>query len=138
MNHDGAHFSLGPGTYRVPMRMHAENRRRLAERLRAHGGGARGVALFEGGKAQFRYETDTEELFHQESFFKWAFGVKEPGFFGAVEVASGKSWLFMPRLPAEWAVWQGRIHPPGHFKAMYEVDEVRYVDELPSVLASLD
>ena len=80
--------------------------------------------LLEGGQAQFRYDTDTEELFKQESFFKWAFGVKEPGFFGAIEVGSGKSWLFMPRLPAEWAVWQGRIHPPGHFQAMYEVDEV--------------
>jgi Xaa-Pro dipeptidase len=138
MKHDGAHFSLGPATYRVPVRMHAENRRRLAERLRAKGGGARGLALFEGGKAQFRYETDTEELFHQESFFKWAFGVKEPGFYGAIEVASGKSWLFMPRLPEEWAVWQGRIHPPAHFQKMYEVDEVRYVDELPAVLGALD
>ena len=35
MKHEGAHFSLGPGTYRVPMRLHADNRRRLAERLRA-------------------------------------------------------------------------------------------------------
>ena len=138
MKHEGAHFSLGPGTYRVPMRLHAENRRRLADRLRAHGAAARGVVLLQGGEALFRYDTDTEEHFKQESFFKWAFGVKEPGFFGVVEVGSGKSWLFMPRLPAEWAVWQGRIHPPAHFQAMYEVDEVRYVDELASVLAGLD
>ena len=137
MKHEGAHFSLGPGTYRVPMRLHAENRRRLAERLRAHGASARGVVLLEGGKAQFRYETDTEELFKQESFFKWAFGVKEPGFFGAIEVESGKSWLFMPRLPAEWAVWQGRIQPPEHYEAMYAVDEVRHVDEIAETLAAI-
>lgn len=138
MKQDGAHFSLGPGTYRVPMPLHAQNRRRLAERVRAKGSATGGVVLLEGGQALFRYDTDTEEHFKQESFFKWAFGVKEPGFFGAIEVGSGKSWLFMPRLPEEWAVWQGRIHPPGHFKAMYEVDEVRYVDEMASVLAGLD
>lgn len=138
MKHEGAHFSLGPGTYRVPMRLHAENRRRLAERLRTNGGSARGVVLLQGGDAPFRYDTDTEEHFKQESFFKWAFGVKEPGFSGAIEVGSGRSWLFMPRLPPEWAVWQGRIHPPAHFKAMYEVDDVRYVDEMPAVLGGLD
>src|SRR5215210_4913195 len=80
MKHDGAIFSMGPGTYAVPMRLHAENRRRLAERLRANGAEAGGVVLLEGGEAQFRYDTDTEEHFKQESFFKWAFGVKEPGF----------------------------------------------------------
>ena len=92
-------FSLGPGTYAVPMRMHADNRRRLAERLRAKPAAADAVVVLEGGPAQFRYDTDTEELFHQESFFKWAFGVKEPGFLGAIEVHTGKSWLFIPRLP---------------------------------------
>jgi Xaa-Pro dipeptidase len=137
MAYAGAHFSLGPGTYRVPMRLHAENRRRLVERLRAKDAAARGVVLLEGGQTQCRYDTDTEELFKQESFFKWAFGVKEPGFLGAIEVATGKSWLFMPRLPAEWAVWMGRIHPPEHFKALYEVDEVRYSDEIATMLAAV-
>ena len=61
MKHEGAHFSLGPGTYRVPMRLHADNRRRLVERLRAKDAAARGVVLLEGGQAQFRYDTDTEE-----------------------------------------------------------------------------
>src|SRR5688500_977759 len=134
MKHEGAYFSLGPLTYKVPMRLHAENRRRLAERLRANGARPGGLVVLEGGPAQFRYDTDTEENFKQESFFKWAFGVKEPDFFGAIEVGSGRSWLFMPRLPREWAVWQGRIHPPEHFKALYGVDEVRYADELASVL----
>jgi Xaa-Pro dipeptidase len=137
MKHEGAHFSLGPGTYRVPMRLHADNRRRLADRLRANGAAPGGVVVLAGGRAEFRYETDTEEVFHQESFFQWAFGVKEPDFYGAIEVGSGKSWLFMPRLPAEWAVWQGRIHPPEHFRAMYEVDEVAYADEMADVLAKL-
>ena len=137
MSDGGAHFDLGPGTYRVPMRLHADNRRRLAERLRAKPAAADALVVLEGGQAQFRYDTDTEELFHQESFFKWAFGVKEPGFFGAVEVPTGKSWLFMPRLPAEYAVWMGKIHPPEHFQALYGVDEVRYVDEMAATIVRI-
>lgn len=131
-----AHFSLGPGTHPVPMSLHAGNRRRLVERLR--GAGAAGVVLLEGGPTRYEYDTDRELLFMQESFFQWAFGVKEPDCFGAIEVGSGRSWLFVPRLPESYAVWMGRIHPPQHFRELYEVDEVRHVDELPAVLAQLD
>ena len=31
----------------------------------------------------------------------------ESDFFGAVDVASGKSMLFMPRYPEEYATWKG-------------------------------
>lgn len=137
MAHAHPHFSLGPGTYAVPMSLHADNRRRLAERLRAHGVAPGAVVLLQGGLQRSEYDTDREELFKQESFFQWTFGVKEPGFFGAIEVASGRSWLFAPRLPAEWAVWMGAIRPLAEFQAMYAVDEVRHVDELPAVLATL-
>ncbi len=137
MSQNEAHLSLGPGTYAVPLSLHAGNRRRLVERLRAAGAGS-GVVLLQGGALRNHYDTDREELFRQESFFQWAFGVQEPGFFGAVEVATGRSWLFMPRLPEAWAVWMGRIHPPEHVLARYAVDEVVYVEELPAILARLD
>ena len=50
--------------------------------------------------------------------------------FGAVEVDTGKSILFVPRLPPEYAVWMGSIHPPEHFKKKYQVDQVRFTDEV--------
>lgn len=84
-----------------------------------------------------KYDTDREWLFEQESFFQYLFGVKEPGFFGAIQIGTGKSILFMPRLSPEWSVWMGRIHSPSDFQQLYEVDEVRYVDELATVLSSL-
>jgi Xaa-Pro dipeptidase len=133
----GSHFSMGPGTHRVPMAMHAGARRRLLDRLRQRGVPERAVVLLQGGAQQNEYDTDRGLPFRQESFFQYLFGVKEPGFSGAIEVGSGRATLFMPRQPAEWAVWMGRIHPPEHFRALYEVDAVRHADELPAALQAM-
>lgn len=58
------------------------------------------------------------------------FGVREPGFFGALAVATGKSFLFIPRLPEEYCVFMGKIKSTDEFKNYYDVDEVHYVDEV--------
>ncbi|HSP07655.1 MAG TPA: aminopeptidase P family protein [Acidobacteriota bacterium] len=133
----GSHFSMGPETHRVPLSMHAAARRRLIERLRRRGVPENAVVLLQGGAQQTKYETDRELLFDQESFFQYLFGVKEPGFYGAIQVQTGRATLFMPRLPEAYAVWMGRIHPPEHFQAVYEVDEVHYADELQAALAGM-
>ncbi|TQD79615.1 hypothetical protein C1H46_034840 [Malus baccata] len=59
-----------------------------------------------GGKEQNRYDTD---------YFQ--------------DVATGKSILFAPRLPAEYAVWLGEIKPE-----RYMVSTVYYTNEITSVL----
>src|SRR4051812_7394655 len=130
-------FTMGPGTFTVPMSMHADNRRRLGERLRRAGVADGAVVLLQGGETAMEYDTDRELLFMQESFFQYLFGVKEPGFWGAIEVGSGKATLFAPRLPDSWGVWFGAIHPPSHFRDHYAVDDARYVDEMPATLAAL-
>jgi Xaa-Pro dipeptidase len=132
-----AQFSMGPGTFTVPMSMHQEARRRLADRLRRHGVPEGAVVVLQGGEQPQEYDTDRQLLFMQESFFQYLFGVREPGFLGALEVGSGRATLFMPRLPESYAVWMGRIHPPEHFRELYAVDDVRYADEIASVLGAL-
>ncbi|XP_031513399.1 xaa-Pro dipeptidase-like isoform X2 [Papio anubis] len=71
-------------------------------------------------------------LFRQESFFHWVFGVTEPGYYGVIDADTGKSALFVPRLPANHATWMGKIH----FKEKYAVDDVQDADEIASVLTS--
>lgn len=57
------------------------------------------------------------------------FGVIEPDFYGCVDVDSGKSVLFCPRLPEEYAIFMG-VHTCQDFKKAYDVDCVYYVDEV--------
>lgn len=42
----------------------------------------------------------------------------------------------MERLPEEYQMWMGRHKTLEEFKAIYEVDEVRWHDELPAFLGS--
>ena len=127
-------FSRGPGTFRVPLSLHADNRAKLVAAMRA-AGAATGVALLRGGVARTRDDTDHEELFRQESYFNYLFGVAEPDWWGMVELGSGRTTLFMPRLDAAYAVWMGEILSCEHYRARYGVDAVRYVDELEAALA---
>ncbi|XP_071612841.1 xaa-Pro dipeptidase isoform X2 [Heliangelus exortis] len=133
----GSSFWLGNETLKVPIALFALNRKRLCDRLRQNKDVQKNsVVLLQGGEETQRYCTDTGIVFRQESYFHWTFGVTEAGCFGAVDVDTGRSMLFVPQLPESYAVWMGKIHPPEFFKKKYAVDEVHYVTEICSVLAS--
>uniref|UniRef100_A0A2K6F733 Xaa-Pro dipeptidase n=1 Tax=Propithecus coquereli TaxID=379532 RepID=A0A2K6F733_PROCO len=124
-------FWLGNETLKVPLALFALNRQRLCERLRKSPAVQAGsVVVLQGGEDAQRYCTDTGILFRQESFFHWAFGVTEPGCYGVISVDTGKSTLFVPRLPASHATWMGKIHSKEHFQQKYAVDDVEYTDEV--------
>ncbi|OVA11773.1 Peptidase M24 [Macleaya cordata] len=123
-----------PPPPQVPMELHAENRSKLIRSLREHlTSSSRPLKGF-GGEEKTRYCTDHVELFRQESYFAYLFGVKEPGFYGAIDISNGKSILFAPRLPADYAVWLGEIKQLSYFKEMYMVNMVCYTDEIVEVL----
>lgn len=60
----------------------------------------------------------------------WTFGVTEPGCFGAIQIETGNQILFVPKLPASYAVWMGRLKTLDDYKNKYGVDEVYYVEEV--------
>eukprot|EP00033_Pygsuia_biforma_P000322 GCRY01000393.1.p2 GENE.GCRY01000393.1~~GCRY01000393.1.p2 ORF type:complete len:480 (+),score=116.01 GCRY01000393.1:128-1567(+) len=120
--------------YKIPVSLYKNNRLRLIERLeKATTVPDNSFVLLQGGCDENDYCSDNERLFRQESYFKWTFGVREPEFFGAIDLKQKKSILFAPRLPADYAIWMGKIQPLSHFKDVYGVDEIYYTDELKKV-----
>ncbi|XP_050040083.1 xaa-Pro dipeptidase [Dermacentor andersoni] len=125
----GVSFTRGAHTLGIPRDLHALNRRRLCEKLRNTLSNTDGsFVVLQGGESTTMYCSDREPAFRQESYFHWAFGVEEPDYLGAVDVAQGRSYLFMPRLPASYAVWMGRLPTLEDVRARYGVDEVFYND----------
>src|SRR5207248_2191641 len=123
-------FQLGEHTLRVPASLHALNRQRLVERLRSKKVSPNSVVLLQGCESATMYDTDIEPVFRQESYFHWAFGVLEPDWYGAIEVATGKSHLFMPKLPDDYATWMGKLHKPAFYNSKYATDATHYVDDV--------
>lgn len=60
--------------------------------------------------------------------------MEEPDCYGALDLATGASILFVPRLSAEYAIWQGKLHTLDDFRKRYGVDEAHYTDEIAAVL----
>ncbi|XP_023531271.1 xaa-Pro dipeptidase [Cucurbita pepo subsp. pepo] len=122
----------------VPVELYVTNREKLLKSLRQYLADSarplKGIVLLQGGDERTRYDTDHLELFRQESYFAYLFGVIEPGFYGAIDIASGKSILFAPKLPSDYAVWSGEIKPLSYFKEKYEVSMAYYTDEIAAVL----
>eukprot|EP00906_Rhabdomonas_costata_P007666 RCo010979 len=131
-----APFALGLSNHVVPMALHALNRSRLCKAFQQQSEGllTGSFVLLQGGQDQARGSTDYEPTFRQESYFHWAFGVWEPGFYGVIDLNQNKATLFMPRLPESYAIWAGEIQPPSFFKDKYEVDEVVFADGLAAWL----
>ena len=43
---------------------------------------------------------------------------------------TGKSYLFAPNLPEEYAVWMGELRTLNDFKVHYEVDEAFWIEDV--------
>lgn len=131
-----SHFIRGAHTLRVSMSLFGNNRTRLIERLRKRTEvpSKGSLVILQGGVEVPFNDTDICWPFRQESFFQWCFGVEEPGCYGALDVAEGTSILFVPRLPAEYAIWEGKLHTLQDFQKRYAVNETYYTDEIADVL----
>ncbi|XP_037085390.1 xaa-Pro dipeptidase-like isoform X2 [Pollicipes pollicipes] len=131
-------FCLGEHTLKVPLELHRLNRQRLCKELRSTDGVPAGaVVVLQGGEATTRYCSDAEHEFRQESFFHWAFGVLVPDCYACIEVASGRTTVFYPRLDEVYATWMGRLLTADDVRAQYGVDDVKYVDEIANVIQGM-
>jgi len=122
-------FSMGLDTFEVPMLLHKQNRDKLVSKMHEQGHVV-GIVLLQGGVQECRYDTDTELIFRQESYFNYLFGVKEPGFYGAIDLESGQATLFAPRLDQAYEIFCGKRNSLEFYQSHYAVDSVKFVDEL--------
>ncbi|VDP49494.1 unnamed protein product [Schistosoma mattheei] len=132
-------FQLGK-CLAVPMQLHVANRQRLCNRIRdkissldtskslTHNLSGVFVVL-QGGTDTFLGDSDAANVFRQESFFHWTFGVLEPDCYGTIEVATGRSTLFIPKIPEEATIYDGELASLEQFSKKYNVDETHYTDE---------
>lgn len=132
-------YQLGSDSLKVSMKLFANNRTSLLARLRATNPDLpkSSIILLAGGKGMTRHCSDHEEIFRQESYFHWCFGVTEPDCLALIDVDSGKSILFPPLLPKEYGVWMGEIMSAESIRNKYEVDEVKFSDQLNKVITSM-
>jgi len=140
-NPNNGFFRMSSKTAAIPMELFALNRRRLVESLNKNKNVPKGsLILLQGGGDQGVCEGDSSDVgpvFRQESYFHWAFGVLEPDYFGAIDVDTGRSILYQPRLAEDYAIIMGHISTGEEVRERYRVDEVRYVDELPDHLKTV-
>ena len=137
-------YYRGRGTFAVSQRLHQANREKAMRHVKQKlvdgekkSQQALEFCLLRGGTDTCRHNTDHEDLFRQESFFHYLFGVEEPDCSGLIEVETCRTTLFVPRLPQEFAVWLGTIPSLETFKQKYGVDEVMYSDDLAAELGRL-
>lgn len=128
---------MGPGTHPVPLKLFETNRNRLVERLRLKNAPKKSIVLLQGGDDVPFYDTDTTYLFRQESYFMWAFGITDPGCFGVIEIDSGIVHIFVPKFPAEYGVWMGRILEKHEWGVKYAIENVHFVDDMNKVITDL-
>jgi len=127
------------GEFPVDMvKLHKDNRLRLLAKMKELFSITSGVVFLKGGITPYSYDTDKELVFRQESNFQYLFGVAEPDCFGAIDVGTQKTLLFVPHLPEDYAVWLGVIYPKEHFQKKYCVDEVHFTEDAEKVLKALN
>ena len=100
------------------------------------------IVYLKGGISTERNDTDHEPIFRQESYFLWLTGVVEPDC-AVIIIRSGttttttiRTTLLIPKLPPTYATIMGKIATPNEWKDKYQVDDVRYMDEVETLLTN--
>lgn len=105
-----------------------------------------GIIYLKGAEIMYRYGTDFEFPFRQESNFWYLTGVNEPDYHAVLDIRTGEYHLFAPKRDSHYAVWHGRVKPKHEIQEEYQPDHLHYANDLltkfrdlkPSVIYCLD
>lgn len=96
-----------------------------------------GVIYLRGAELMYRYHTDYEFPFRQESNFWYLTGINEPDYHLVLDLKTQEFHLFAPKRDAHYAVWHGRIKPMEEIREQYQPDHLHYDNDLPALLKDL-
>lgn len=96
------------------------------------------VIYLKGSELMYRYQTDYEFPFRQESNFWYLTGVDEPDYHMILDLKTETYHLFAPKRDEHYGVWHGHIKLKEDIQTLYEPDELHYDNRLLTVLKNLN
>jgi len=96
------------------------------------------IVYMKGAELMYRYGTDYEFPFRQESNFWYLTGVNEPDFHLILDLQKQEYYLFAPNRDAQYAVWHGRVKSKEQLQEEYQPDHLYYEGKLPQILKKLN
>lgn len=96
------------------------------------------VVYLKGSELMYRYQTDYEFPFRQESNFWYLTGVDEPDYHMILDLKTETYHLFAPKRDEHYGVWHGHIKSKEDIQTLYEPDELHYDNRLLTVLKNLN
>lgn len=97
-----------------------------------------GVVYIQGADIMYRYGTDYEFPFRQESNFWYLTGANEPECALLLDLKKEEYHLFVPKRDAQYAVWHGYVKTPEQYQDEYKPDHLHYNNEILHVLNELN
>ncbi len=95
------------------------------------------IVYMKGAELMYRYDTDYEFPFRQESNFWYLTGVNEPDFHLILDLQKQEYHLFAPNRDAQYAVWHGIVKSKEQLQNEYQPDHLHYEGKLPQVMKEL-
>lgn len=96
-----------------------------------------GVVFIQGAETMYRYDTDYEFPFRQESNFWYLTGVNEAECSLVLDLKKEEYHLFVPERDAQYAVWHGYVKTKEQYQEEYKPDHLHYRNDILKVLNDL-
>ena len=96
-----------------------------------------GVVFIQGAETMYRYATDYEFPFRQESNFWYLTGANEADCALILDLKKEEYHLFVPKRDAQYAVWHGYVKTKEQYLEQYKPDYLHYQNDILHVLKEL-
>lgn len=118
---------------KYPAKAHCQ---RVAQYLLDQGLAHDGVIYLEAQKTQMVEDDDQAMHFRQRRYFFYLSGCKLPDAYLIYSIPLDRLTLFIPPIAQEEVIWSGLPESKEEALAKYNVDEVKYTDEINAALAA--